>query len=100
MSESVEVEYALTVNVEDAMTELKRVERLIFRILGLIQRMGLPPEIEMAIRKVQQLIMTLRMLQITINMMLASNPVTAAIGIAGLVGTAVQFGSGSILEGY
>jgi hypothetical protein len=68
--------------------------------MSLIERLGLPPEIEKAIRKVQQLVMTLRMLQISLNLMLASNPVTAALGIAGLLGTAAELGSGSLLEGY
>jgi hypothetical protein len=37
---------------------------------------------------------------ISINLMMASNPVTMAIGFAGLAGVAIELGSGSILEGY
>lgn len=100
MSERTEIEYALTVNIEDAADKIKQLERLFFRVLGIIQRMGLPDDVNKAISTIRKLIATLRMLQISISLIASTNPVTAAFGIVGLVGTAVEFGSGSILEGY
>jgi len=65
MSESIEVNYLLTVNVEDAREQIQQLERLIFRTLSLFRRMGLPEEVAQIIDRVQRLISVLRMLRLT-----------------------------------
>jgi hypothetical protein len=50
--------------------------------------MGLPEDVDNAVNKIARLISSLRMLQISINMLYATNPLTAAIGIAGFAGAA------------
>jgi len=79
MSEKVEIEYALTVSVEDAATQLRQLERLLIRTIGLLQSLGLPPEVDAIIEKIQRLIMIIRQLQIAINIFYAS---TGPIGWA------------------
>ena len=60
--------------------------------------MGLPEEADGAIAKIAQLISTIRMLQISMNLMLASNPLTMGIGVAGLIGSAMTMSD--VLAGY
>lgn len=89
MSNDVEINYLLTVSAEDAMTELRKVERLLFRTLSLFERMGLSPDVQQAINQLQRLIMTVRSVQVAINLMYAaSGPVGWALAAVGL-GTAV-----------
>lgn len=80
------------------LTTFKQVERLALRWLTLSRQLGLPDNIQGGIDKFMQLIVTVRMAQMSINMMMATNPATALIGIAGLIGTAAT--TTSFLEGY
>ena len=66
----------------------KEIERLALRWLVLARRMGLPEEINNAISLITRLISSIRMLQISLNLLMATNPLTMAIGIAGLIGSA------------
>lgn len=84
--------------MRENLTTFREVERLALRWLALSRSMGLPDYVSGAIDKVMQLVVTIRMAMISINLMLASNPVTALIGVAGLLGTAASMGS--MLEGY
>lgn len=76
----------------------KQLERLALRWLALGKKFGLPVDISNAVDKLSELIVTVRMAQISINMMMATNPITALIGVAGIIGTAASMGS--MLEGY
>jgi hypothetical protein len=64
MSERVEVEYALTVNVEDALSNVQQLERMLFKTLSLARRMGLPDDVMQQIAFIQRLIHTLRTLRL------------------------------------
>lgn len=86
--------------VRENLENFRQLERLALRYLVLARRMGLPEEVGSAVDKVNQLIVTIRMLQISVSMLMASNPVMMLIGVAGLLGAATTLGSGSILEGY
>lgn len=74
------------------------VERLALRWLVLAKRMGLPEDVDMAVSAIAQLITMIRMAQIAMNLAMASNPLTAAIGVAGLIG--VAYSTGDLLAGY
>ena len=80
MSENTEINYLLTVNVEQASSEIRQLERLMFRTLSLFRRMGLPEEIGQAIDAIQRLISLLRMLRIAIALTeAASGPIGWAL---------------------
>ena len=85
--------------MEKNLNLFRTLERLALRWLTLTKYMGLPPNMTVAVDKMSQILVTMRMFQMSLNLMMASNPLTAGIGIAGLIGTAISF-SGSILEGY
>jgi hypothetical protein len=76
----------------------RQIERLALRWLVLAKRMGLPDEVSGAIDKIAQLVVTIRMAMMSINLMMATNPLTVGIGIAGLIGSAASMGT--MLEGY
>lgn len=98
MSEQVEIDYLLTVNVEDASSNLKRIERLAFQVLGLFRRLGLPEEIDQGIMKIQRMIQIIRQLQVALMVLNASNPYTAALAVVGAIGMAAS--AADTYEGY
>jgi len=74
------------VTLERNLTSFRELERLALRWLVIAQRMGLPEDVGNAINRISRLIVAIRMLQMSSNMLLATNPVTAAIGLAGMLG--------------
>jgi hypothetical protein len=82
----------------EALATFRQLERIALRFLVLAKRMGLPEDIDRGISKVMELIVAIRMLQMSMNMMMASNPYTMIIGMAGFAGSIMTFGS--MLEGY
>lgn len=76
--------------LESTLKTFQQVERLALRYLVLARRMGLPEDVDAAINLVARLITSIRMLQISLSMLYATNPLTAAIGVAGLIGGAVS----------
>ena len=84
--------------LEDTLETFRDIERLALRWLVLARRMGLPEDMDAAVGTVARVISALRMLDISINLMLASNPYTAAIGVAGLIGSAMTMND--MLAGY
>lgn len=73
----------------ELLVTFRQIERLTLRYLALTRRMGLPEDTQNAISFLMRLVTVIRMAQISISLMMASNPVTAAIGIAGLIGSAM-----------
>jgi len=87
-------------NIEDAKRELhdlkesvlmvdltfRQYERVLYRILALTQRLGLPPEAEEAIRMIQRVVMAIRMLDVSLSMLEMSTPYGIISGVIGLVG--------------
>jgi hypothetical protein len=82
----------------ETLATFRQLERVALRYLALAERMGLPPDAQKAIDLLMKVIVTARMAQISINMLMMSNPVTAAIGFAGLLMTVTTIPG--MLEGY
>ena len=55
------VTFNLDLDVSRASSNIRQLETLLFRTLGLLKRLGLPEEIEAAISKMQRLIMVIRL---------------------------------------
>ena len=70
------VTFNLEVNVEQALSNLRQIEGLVFRTLGYIQRLGLPENINQAITIFQRATMAIRLLHSAIiAMQVASGPI-------------------------
>ena len=76
--------------LESTLQTFREIERLALRWLVLSRRLGLPDDVDQAINKVAQLITSIRMLQISMSLLYATNPLTAAIGVAGLIGGVIS----------
>jgi hypothetical protein len=83
---------------KETLATFRQLERLALRWLALSRQLGLPPEAQQTIDLLMKLLVTIRMVQISMNMMMMSNPVTALIGVAGLLMTATTIPG--MLEGY
>jgi len=92
------VTFNLEINVEKAASAIRQVEGLTFRTLGYLQRLGLPENINQAIRLVQRLTMAIRLLHSAIIALeVASGPIGWwRVGLA-LVGAGFM-GAGVMME--
>ena len=78
-----EVSFSLEVNVEKAYPEVRKLQTLIYRTLGLFRRMGLPENIDNAIAKWQRAIMVANSLRLALlALQAASGPI--GWGLAGV----------------
>lgn len=86
MSEDHTVSFSLELNVQQALTRLRAVQAVAFRLLGLFRRLGLPENIDAAIGRLQRFIMLANQARLAaIAFQTAAGPVGiafAAIGIA------------------
>ena len=83
------VTWALEIDVSKTMSEIRRLEILLFRILGLVRRLGLPEDIEAGIVRIQRLIMTVRLAHAAfIALHAAAGPVGWALAGVGVVSAA------------
>lgn len=77
------------------MTELRRVQTLLYRTLGLIRRLGLPEDMEQAVVLVQRLISAMNQLRLAaIALQVASGPIgwaLAAVSAVSAVWTGVEW---------
>jgi len=60
--------------VGHASGELREMEYILFRTVSILGRLGLPPNIDKAIMKIQQLITTIRILHSAIMLMESTSP--------------------------
>jgi len=68
--------FNLEINVEQALSNLRQIEGLLFRTLGYVQRLGLPENMNQAIRVIQRVTMAIRLVHSAIIAMeLASGPI-------------------------
>jgi uncharacterized protein YaaW (UPF0174 family) len=78
--------FNLELNVEQCVSEIRRLETLLYRSLALAKRLGLPENINQAISQIQRLTMVIRMLHTAIiALQAASGPIgwaLAGVGIA------------------
>jgi hypothetical protein len=92
------VTFNLELNVEQALSSIRRIETLLYRIMGLLRRMGLSEDVEKAVLSIQKLIMTIRLLHTAIVALeAASGPVGWALAIVGM-GTAALSASDFLAE--
>ena len=102
MVEDREVSFSLEVNVEQGHTALRRLYTVGYRVLGLLRRLGLPPEADAFLMKVQQMISAANSLRLTLNaLQTASGPLGwAMLGISAIT-TAWTFSDVMMgVEGY
>jgi hypothetical protein len=71
---------------------IRQYERVLYRVVALAQRLGLPPETQAMLQKLQQLIMTVRMLTVSLSLLEMSTPYGIISGAIGLVGTGLSIG--------
>jgi hypothetical protein len=93
-------------NIEDAKRELhdlkenvlmtdmtiRQYERVLYRVIALAQRLGLPPETQAMLQRLQQIVMTVRMLTVSLSLLEMSTPYGIISGAIGLVGTGLSVG--------
>jgi hypothetical protein len=72
---------------QETLKTFNQLERVTMRYLAIARSMGLSDDINNAITRITQLISVIRMAQISMNMLMMSNPVTVAMGIAGMITT-------------
>lgn len=74
-------------------SQLRAIEVTATRILRIISRMSGSEDVDAAIRKLQHLIVTVRLAQATIHaFQLASGPIGWSFALVGAVGTAISVG--------
>ena len=85
MSMDQTVSFSLEVNVEHAETELRRLQTVLYRSLGLLGRMGLPENINELISYVQRVIAVVNQLRLAVlALQAASGPIGWALAGIGL----------------
>ena len=85
------VTFNLELNVEQTYTEIRRLQTLLFRTVGLLRRLGLPEEIDRALAIIQRTIMAARLLYTSILALeTASGPLGWALAIVGVTTAAVS----------
>lgn len=76
--------------LESTLKTFTQLEQLALRWLVLARRMGLPEELDRGINLVARMISAIRMMQMASSLLMMTNPVTFAIGAAGLLGGALS----------
>ena len=88
MSEEHLVTFNLELNVEQAYAEIRKLQTLLYRTMGFMRRLGLPENVDEAIRKIQRVIMTLRILQTAIRSLefalAGGGPISLALAFLGI----------------
>jgi len=95
MSSDETVSFSLEVNVEKAYENVRKLQTVIFRVMGLMRRMGLSEDIDAAINKIQTAITLLNQYRLTLAAaQAASGPLGWAllgISVATTMYTSVEF---------
>ena len=87
------VSFSLEVNVEKAYENIRRLQTVLYRALGLLRSMGLPEDVDAAIREIQNLIMILNQLRLTmIAVQAASGPIGWAMAGISTISTLMTTG--------
>lgn len=93
MSSDETVSFSLEINVQQAYTEIRRLQTLLYRTLGLVRRFGLPENAEAMITQIQRLITLLNSLRLSlIAVQMAAGPVGWALAGVSLLATAMTAG--------
>ena len=90
-SEDHTVSFSLEINVEKAYTNMRKLQTILYRALGLFRRLGLPENIDHAIVRMQRFIALLNQARLaTIALSAASGQYGWAIAGIGLAATVVS----------
>jgi len=85
------VSFSLEVNIEKAYEDLRRVETVLYRTMGLIRRLSGDENIDRAVAKIQQLIATANQARLALAaLQAASGPIGWALAGVALATTAVS----------
>lgn len=68
--------FNLEVNVEETLGQIRQLEGILYRTFGLLNRLGLPENIDNAIMYTQRLIMILRLLHTTLILLTATEAIS------------------------
>ena len=91
MSMEETVTFNLELNVEQVIDNVRRLETLVYRTVGLLGRLGLPENIDQAIAKFQRLIMVIRLLHTSIiALQAATGPLGIALALVGIASAAIS----------
>ncbi len=86
-----EVDYEIRASTQRVNGDLREVEYILFRSLSLMGRLGLPPEIDAAVNKIQRVIYLLRVMHSTMMFLQATTWYGLAMAIltggAGIIAT-------------
>jgi hypothetical protein len=86
MSETVSIDYLLTVNVESATTTLNQLQHLGIMLCRLLNRLGLPEDVKQAVASLMRLIQIIRLARISLLLLqTAEGPIgwaTAGLSVA------------------
>ena len=86
-----DVSFSLEVNVEEAYTNMRKVQTVLFRTLSLLRRLGLPTPIDSAISKLMQLISVLNQARLAaIQFQAAAGPIGWALAAVSITTTVVS----------
>jgi hypothetical protein len=84
------VSFSLEVNVEKAHENIRKLQTLLYRTLGLFRRLGLPEQIDSAIMKVQRFIAVMNQARLAAAaFQTAVGPIGWGLAIVGGLSTAV-----------
>ncbi len=86
-----EIQYSLTVNTEMTYSELRKLETVLMRVMGYVQRFSGNTDLNKFLEMIQKLIVTVRSLQMAIRaLQLASGPIGWAYAATTIAGTALS----------
>jgi len=84
---------AVIIDMEELKKQAMRAQLALYGTLGILRRLGLPDEVNQAMRVVQRMISTLNMLRLTmIAVQAASGPIGWALALIGISSFALDFG--------
>jgi hypothetical protein len=75
---------AKTPKIEETATTFRQAERIALRYLAIARRIGLPDQIGQATQVIAELLVMIRMLQMSLTMLELSTPYGWAMGLAGI----------------
>jgi hypothetical protein len=84
--------------MKESLTTLREVERVALRYLALTRRMGLSDGAQQQIQTLSEIIVTVRMLQTSLNLLMSGTPLGTLMSIAGFAMTG--FAIYDSMEGY
>ena len=98
MSQSIELEYLLTVNTERCVSEISRLSSALMRALHLFDIMGLPPKVDAQIREIQRIVVAVNSLTtayhaLQVARMAAGDPIAWAVAGIQVATTIVSLGN-------